>query len=218
MAELPASIPAGLWSDGDTLWVSDFSGDALDARRLATGAAVCGPWRSPPPDNGAPTGLWSDGSTLWAADYYDRKAYAYALSDGTRASSRDLALSGTGRPFGLWSDGATLLAADWTGGRVLAYRLSDGSRQSERDIDTSAAGNAKPMGLWSDGTTLWVTDEQDDRLYAYAVPGLLEVRPPAAADRVAGVADADGRGHRDLRCLTRRRTRRRPRTTWRRRR
>ncbi len=181
MAELPASIPAGLWSDGDTLWVSDFSGDALDARRLATGAAVSGRGFAAA-GNGAPTGLWSDGSTLWAADYYDRKAYAYALSDGTRASSRDLALSGTGRPFGLWSDGATLLAADWTGGRVLAYRLSDGSRQSERDIDTSAAGNAKPMGLWSDGTTLWVTDEQDDRLYAYAVPGLLEVRPPAAAD------------------------------------
>ncbi len=181
MAELPASVPAGLWSDGDTLWVSDFSGDALDARRLATGAAVSGRGFAAA-GNGAPTGLWSDGSTLWAADYYDRKAYAYALSDGTRASSRDLALSGTGRPFGLWSDGATLLAADWTGGRVLAYRLSDGSRQSERDIDTSAAGNAKPMGLWSDGTTLWVTDEQDDRLYAYAVPGLLEVRPPAAAD------------------------------------
>ncbi len=181
MAELPASVPAGLWSDGDTLWVSDFSGDALDARRLATGAAVAGR-RFAAAGNGAPTGLWSDGSTLWAADYYDRKAYAYALSDGTRRSSRDLALSGTGRPFGLWSDGATLLAADWTGGRVLAYRLSDGSRLTERDIDTSAAGNAKPMGLWSDGTTLWVTDEQDDRLYAYAVPGLLEVAVPTAAD------------------------------------
>ncbi len=181
MAELPASIPAGLWSDGDTLWVSDFSDDALDARRLATGAAVAGRGFAAA-GNDAPTGLWSDGSTLWAADYYDRKAYAYVLSDGTRASSRDLALAGTGRPFGLWSDGATLLAADWTGGRVLAYRLSDGSRLPDRDIDTSAAGNAKPMGLWSDGATLWVTDEQDDRLYAYAVPGLLEVRPPAAAD------------------------------------
>ena len=181
MAELPASIPAGLWSDGDTLWVSDFSGDALDARRLATGAAVAGRGFAAA-GNGAPTGLWSDGSTLWAADYYDRKAYAYALSDGTRTSSRDLALAGTGRPFGLWSDGATLLAADWTGGRVLAYRLSDGSRLPERDIDTSAAGNAKPMGLWSDGATLWVTDQQDDKLYAYAVPGLLEVRPPAMTD------------------------------------
>ena len=183
MAELPARNAAGLWSDGDTLWVADFDSDGVDARRLATGSPVEGSLAGlRDAGNDGLTGIWSDGTTLWAADFYDRKAYAYVLSDGTRAASRDVALAGTKRPFGLWSDGATLLAADWTGGRVLAYRLSDGARLASRDIDTSAAGNAKPMGLWSDGETLWVTDEQDDRLYAYAVPGLLEVPLPIAAD------------------------------------
>ena len=172
-----SGFAVAMWSNGDTLWVADFTGWVL-AYRLSDGV------REPDLDldrstlreagNRNPTGLWSNGQIMWVADGRESKVFAYRLSDGARESAREFQLTGSGggsiSPAGLWSNGDTLLVS--TGqesSEVLSYRLSDGSRQAGRNIDTIAANT---RGIWSDGETLWVVDDQNKRLYAYAVPGL----------------------------------------------
>ena len=172
-----SGFAVAMWSNGDTLWVADFTGWVL-AYRLSDGV------REPDRDldrsilreagNRNPTGLWSDGTVMWVADGRESRVFAYRLSDGSRDSAREFQLTGSGggliSPAGLWSNGETLLVS--TGQEssdVLAYRLSDGSRQAARNIDTIAANT---RGIWSDGETLWVVDDQKKRIYAYAVPGL----------------------------------------------
>ena len=124
-----------------------------------------------------PRGLWSDGDTLWAADWSTGDALAYALADGGRLESRDLAF-GPDLLTAIFSDGDTIWVADWDGA-VKAYRLADGQRLAARDLDAeqmAEAGNARPSGLWSDGATIWVADYSDARAYAY---GLVDgVRQP----------------------------------------
>ena len=121
--------------------------------------------------NGAPQGIWSDGTTLWVADF-DRKLYAYNLSDGTRDADRDITLGGQNNvPRGIWSDGTTLWVADFDDAKIYAYQLSAGTRDAGQDINTLvAASNQLPVGIWSDGTTLWVVDAADAKLYAYNMP------------------------------------------------
>ena len=172
-----SGFAVAMWSNGDTLWVADFTGWVL-AYRLSDGV------REPDRDldrsilreagNRNPTGLWSNGTVMWVADGRESRVFAYRLSDGSRESAREFQLTGSGggliSPAGLWSNGETLLVS--TGqesSEVLAYRLSDGSRQAARDIDT---GVVNTRGVWSDGETLWVVDDQKKRIYAYAVPGL----------------------------------------------
>ena len=172
-----SGFAVAMWSNGDTLWVADFTGWVL-AYRLSDGA------RESDRDldrsilreagNRNPTGLWSNGQIMWVADGRESRVFAYRLSDGSRDSAREFQLTGSGggliSPAGLWSNGETLLVS--TGqesSEVLAYILSDGSRQAARNIDTIAANT---RGIWSDGETLWVVDDQEKRIYAYAVPGL----------------------------------------------
>ncbi len=161
-----AFTPSGMWSDGDTLWVSSWYGDgevrafALDgARRAGRDIAV----------DGEPMGLWSDGSTLWVADYDGGRLRAHRLSDGTALPDEDvtaLKAAGNRRPTGLWSDGARLWAADYGSGGVYAYRLSDGGRDPDHGF-TFDAEQARPMGLWSDGETALLADWAKGRLLAY---------------------------------------------------
>ena len=71
--------PAGLWSDGETMWVGDDAEDKIYDYNLVTKArdaakdydtlAAAG--------NQHLAGLWSDGETMWVADSDDNKVYAY---------------------------------------------------------------------------------------------------------------------------------------------
>ena len=163
----------GLWSDGTTLWVTDWIDDKIYAYNLSTKA------RDPNNDfntlqaagNDYSGGLWSDGTTLWVTDHVDDKIYAYNLSTKARDPDNDfntLDVAGNDSPSGLWSDGTTLWVADDVDDKIYAYNLSTKARDPDNDFNTlQAARNNDPFGLWSDGTTLWVTDDDDDKLYAY---------------------------------------------------
>ena len=80
---VPADNPwiSGFWSDGSTVWVSDFERVKLFAYDFATGA------RLPSLDfntlrdaeNHRPLGLWSDGTTMWVADYAADRVFAYNM-------------------------------------------------------------------------------------------------------------------------------------------
>ena len=159
--------PAGLWSDGDTLWVADWDDAELYAYGLADGARRADR-DIDVQEVGTAMGMWSDGATIWVADNLRGGVRAYGL-DGRRAAGRDIDTNAAGNrnPSGVWSDGDTLWVADYYDARLYAYRLSDGRRRAARDIETPAG--IRSIGLWSDGSTLWAGDWNNGRLNAHGL-------------------------------------------------
>ena len=91
--------PYGPWSDGTTMWVTDWVDEKLYAYVLATGErdadkdfdtlAAAG--------NTIPQGIWSDGVTMWVADNSDNKLFAYTLATGVTGLRK-----GHRHPGGRW--------------------------------------------------------------------------------------------------------------------
>ena len=173
---LPAAgnyLPRGIWSDGETMWVSDEGNAKLYAYDLDTKRRV------PDKDfdtldaagNNLPRGIWSDGETMWVTDqtFGADKLYAYDLDTKLPVPSRDFTPDAANRfPFGIWSDGVTLWVTDSRDDKLYAYDLDTKEHVPGRDFDTLiAAGNRDLFGIWSDGVTMWVSDDDDDKLYAY---------------------------------------------------
>ena len=164
------TAPAGIWSDGTTMWVVDTADDKVYAYTPpASGARHTGEEWDLHSDNTDPAGIWSDGTTMWVADTADNKLYAYTLSNGDRDTAKEWNLDSANRdPAGIWSDDTTMWVADSGDDRLYAYALSNGDRDTTKDITTlRAAGNGQAEGIWSDGTTMWVADSGDDSIYAY---------------------------------------------------
>ena len=89
--------PAGIWSDGVTMWVADGGRDSVFAyslddhhsriasRELNTLTAS---------GNSAPVGIWSDGVTMWAIDRIDEKVYAYNMPISNNTQLRTITIDG----------------------------------------------------------------------------------------------------------------------------
>ncbi|MXZ69828.1 MAG: hypothetical protein F4Z17_12890, partial [Acidimicrobiia bacterium] len=160
-------LPTGIWSDGTTMWVSDWEDTHMYAYDLDSG--LRDKTREFDLKNGSPFGIWSDGETIWVVDNPDNRVYAYALSGGGRQKSRDIALHPDNRnPTGIWSDGETMWVGDHVDEHIYAYTLSGGARDDNREFGLHPL-NYKVDGLWSNGTTMWVSDRQDDHIYAYTL-------------------------------------------------
>ena len=107
----------GVWSDGTTVWVADWSAAKLFAYALVGGARKEGKDITLHLDNAAAQGIWSDGATIWVADWEDNKFYAYKMTAGTGFGDRDrykefdLAPDNM-YPRDVWSDGETLYVPD----------------------------------------------------------------------------------------------------------
>ena len=170
--------PQGIWSDGTTVWVVDFSDRKLYAYTLATGARdttkefdLTGIQQ--------PYGPWSDGTTVWVSDYQADRLLAYTISTGVRDSAKEFGLAertvfdeGNNDPRGCWSDGTTMWVVDITEDIVYAYTLATGARVSAKQFGLAESNivlNSSPQGIWGDGTTMWVVDFTDDKLYAYTL-------------------------------------------------
>ena len=159
----------GIWSDGETMWVSDFAGKEEDDDKKIFAYNLATKERDSDKDfdtlkdagNERPRGIWSDGETMWVADKIDNKIYAYhAFSQFTsentnqkfdNLASRNIAIQG------IWSDGETMWAAD-DNDTLYAYNLATKTRDSSKestlkDIDT---GLFKSY-IWSNGTNIWVS-------------------------------------------------------------
>ena len=163
--------PAGMWSDGTTMWVVDFEGDHLYAYRLSDGARQTAKEIALDDENQNATSIWSDNTTMWVADNTDDKLFAYALAGGARETAKEFSLdSQNGGPQGIWSDGATMWVADFGDEKAYAYALVGGARQDTNDFDLHT-DNDYPDSMTSDGTTVWVSDRTDKKLYAYALDG-----------------------------------------------
>ena len=164
--------PAGIWSDWETMWVTDHRDDKIYAYDLETKGRV-------PKDfdgliaagNNDPAGIWSDGETMWVVDWVDDKVYAYLTGSRAWDPAEDfdtLEAAGNNAPEGIWSDGMTLWLADTDDDKIFAYGLESKARVPSKDFETlGAAGNNDPRGIWSDGETMWVLDTVDAKVYAY---------------------------------------------------
>ena len=163
------SSPAGIWSDGTTMWVAAQHSADVRAYTLATGSPVTSEEFDPDTENSSPEGIWANDTTFWMSDLSDDKLYAYKRSDGSRDTAKDIDLGASfGVAGGIWSDGTTMWVADRTADKVLAYQLSGGARDASKDYNTlNAAGNNRARGIWSDGETTWIADFEDGKIYAY---------------------------------------------------
>ena len=107
----------GIWSNGETVWLTDDTANKIFAYNLTTKQ------RDPNQDfdtlntagNRRPHSLWSDGTTMWVLDSSEAKVYAYNLDTKQRDESKDfntLIAAGNVVPRGIWSNGITMWIAD----------------------------------------------------------------------------------------------------------
>ena len=159
--------PDGIWSDGTTMWVSDFSNTKGYAYNMATKAHDASKDISFT-GNIVPLTMGSDGTTMWIADVVTTsKLLAYSISGKSRDASKDITLHADNTySSSLWSNGTTMWVADGTDDYIYAYTITTGARDTGKEIDLHSDNDAS-NGLWSDGVTMWVSDLNDDKLYAY---------------------------------------------------
>ena len=193
--------PAGIWSNGTTMWVTDLDDRRIYAYNLGDTNLVAKSrvrgkeFNTLDPHNKYPVAIWSDGTTMWVLNTRsmndkNAKIYAYKMSDKGRDSGKDfstLEIAENNNPWGIWSNGTTMWVTDSDDDKIYAYNLGDtkqefGCRVSNKDFDTlKSAGNLNPHGIWSDGGTMWVVDSNTKDLYAYILPQSSATLPAAAS-------------------------------------
>ena len=173
--------PLGIWSDGETIWISDRERDKIFAYDMNGNRVDSEDFNSLGSDGlGWPGGMWSDGTTMWVVDAETKKIYAYRMSDKSRDATKDfntLDAAGNDNAQGIWSDGETMWVSDLSDGKIYAYNMSDKERNSSKDFDNSIMraavtyrlNRSEPLGIWSDGTTMWVTNKYGNKVYAYSL-------------------------------------------------
>ena len=209
LKEAGNTAPRGLWSDGNTMWVSDRTDDKIYAYDMESKGRVPGKDIDLCPgficSNGAATGIWSDETTMWVADRGDHRIYAYDMTSDDRDRSKEFDTLGTERfifPHGIWSDNTTMWVARENSSTIHAYHMSSKMRDVSRDLDTSeVTGNRRSgkalFGIWGTGNTMWVGDSRDDKLYGYNIEantrdetreiGLIDVRKLVDNGAPAGI-------------------------------
>ena len=185
LRDVDATSPAGLWSNGSTLYVSDWRNHKMFSTPIGESTSfqpkLDDHSRLPERDlssmaeqgNVHPSGIWSNGKTLWIADIADDMIYAYDSNTGLRLENLDfesstLQAARNGSPTGIWSNGFTMYVTDDIDDKIYAYDMNVQINIRALEINSLGdAGNNWPRGLWSNGTTMWVVDWEDDKLYAY---------------------------------------------------
>ena len=179
--------PRGIWSDRETVWISDSGQERVFAYGLASGE------RLPDRDlhlasrNRDARGIWAGDGTLWVADGGKNSLFAYDLESGEFIAEYALA-DANGDPRGIWSDGHTVWVSDHNTKRLYAYVLpvpADDAgaedlaleRAPDEDFtEPGRVGNNSPRGIWSGGDVMYVADATDDRIYTYNMPDATDAR------------------------------------------
>ena len=177
--------PYGIWSDGTTLWVSDFTDGKIYAYDLS--------WHQSPVDS----------SKKYAMGTFNENKTFNAHDENTTDNK-------TPRPQGMWANGATEGSIMWVADdrvkKIFAYEHNGNTGKFEREDDSKdiwRQGNAADpgfddkdltggiQGIWSDGTTMWVVDNEgsqsgdEQKILAYSLTGDRH-RDPAKDYRMLG--------------------------------
>ena len=117
------SSPAGVWSDGDTIWVSDSGDDKLYAYDLSGHQRLSAEDITLVSPNADPGGIWGDGRTIWVLDTVDKHVYAYSRGQGTRKPAKEFrpAPANDDLSGGLAGHGLRLWLVDSDDEKVYAY-------------------------------------------------------------------------------------------------
>ena len=145
----PTFSARGIWSDGTTVWISDWIYAKLFAYTLDTGARDTAKDITLHIQNVGAQGIWSDGTTMWVAEFASRKFYAYTLDTG--AYDPDESFDRTpdnSYPREIWSDGTTLYVPDATARKVFSYNMAV--------VNSPATGQPTTIGTAQEGNALGV--------------------------------------------------------------
>ena len=177
----------GIWSDGETMWVSNANQNKLFAYDMATKEhKPSEDFDTLDPDNDNPNHIWSDGETMWVIQALGKRIYAYNLATKARDASKDITAQDLGMDLafdGITADGNTL----WVQFRLYppiihAYDPHTLERKPSLDIDTFGELGYGPSSFWSDGThmfvasasTIWAlrtADGSEDNSRRFVEPG-----------------------------------------------
>ena len=182
--------PAGAWSDGTTLWISNSRRTKIFAYRLprpeGTEPGESGPAGEagqlvrvrdeefnllPTVGNNSPAGLWSDGETMYVADSDDSRIYAYNMPDAIDARLASLSL--TGVDIGDFSP----TVADYSGVAAAGVRRTTVKAEAAQPGAEVAIAPADVAGTWGHqarvfdgaGVAVTVTSPDGSRSRVYRV-------------------------------------------------
>ena len=167
--------PWGLWSDGETMWVSDEFGGRIYAYDLDTKERITEKEfdSTLAPGNNQLMGIWSNGETMWVSDLGSSRIYAYDLDTKQRESSKEfnsLPSNGTVRPLGIASDGTTLWTSGFGRGDLNAFSLASKTSASTKDIAPALDFYTYTMeGLWYERATgrVWVVAGRAKKVFTF---------------------------------------------------
>ncbi len=158
------SNPFGLWSDGETLWVSDESGNKAYAYTFAEGSLTYDSSKDfstvASPDG---AGVNANNDIIYllrpAGDFLTAHAYNFS---GDRQNSKDVTninITFNAQSTGLWADSTTIwITGKWSDPSHFMYGYNlNGTRNSNKDILIGSCINS--YGAWSDEETIWVIGE-----------------------------------------------------------
>ena len=169
------SSPAGMWSDGTTIWIVDNADNKIYAYTLSDGMRDSGKDLNTLSGAGNifPYGAWSDGTTLWVTDTFVDKIYSYILKRSADATLQDIAVDGAS-VAGFASDRAAYefgVAHD-TAQVTIAATATDGNATvavTPADADTNADGHQVDLTAGRNTVTVTVTAEDTTTTMAYTV-------------------------------------------------
>ena len=213
---------SAIWSDRDTMWVTDWASARIYAYSMEAKAAIGdtpeerNEWAisegfnllrgtSSTPEqtiqaNVGAWGLWSDGNTMWVTDIYLYRIFAYDMETKDHVRSKDFKcgdlLGGALTPRGIWADRRTIWVVDGSG--VFAFDRSNHNFDRAKSFDAGRlTGDHPPRDIWSDGETMWLAYEgTSKKIYAFDLTGLDESQaPPAPSSGRCSTIDEDGNGN-----------------------
>ena len=188
----PTYAARGIWSDGTTVWVSDWIAAKLFAYTLASGARV------PASDitlhhlNNSAQGIWSDGTTIWVAQWESLKFFAYDLATGAYDPEKDFDRTpGNRYPRDVWSDGTTLYVPDHYSQKLFAYNMTGPEMDAELSALTLSGITLSPQFASSIYTYTYSADAATT-LAETKVMATTNNSNAVAVIKLNGVVDTDG--------------------------
>ena len=120
--------------------------------------------------NNNPVGACTDGTRIWVGDNGRHNAYAYNISDLSRASSYDITFDSNNRnATSLGTDGSVVWVGDNSDGKAYAHTIGSGMPRSPGKDLTFSGGLDNPHGMALDGNELYIVDATDDIGYAHTL-------------------------------------------------
>ena len=181
----------GIWSDGTTVWVSDWEADKLFAYTLATGARVEASDITLHHLNNSAQGIWSDGTTIWVTQWNSDRFFAYDLATGVYDPDNDFDRTpGNRYPRDVWSDGTTLYVSD-DFGKLFAYNMTGPAMDAELSALTLSGITLSPQFASSIYTYTYSADAATT-LAETKVMATTNNSNAVAVIKLNGVVDTDG--------------------------